>query len=225
MKNAFVELLIGTDIAEILNLKSTYYDVFGCIRLYAVKNKTNRTIGYSFRIREKFLKILRKDARSEGISVNALVNRILEDYCEYHRFAQRFKRISLTHTTFVNLINSCPEDRLQEIAEKSGSVVMKDVFQTIPIPQTYTGLTNFLAKNISKHSGWFDFYHHSIGGKEIFHLRHDMGEKWSKFIAKQLSTTFSFMLDIKTKTETFRNYATIQPLQTCRSPFQPVFQR
>ena len=181
--------------------------------MYSIKIQKRRTTGYSFRIYEEYLEILRKEANREGISVNALMNRILERYCEHYRFSERFHLIYISRRTFAEIINSCPKDRLQEISEKVGSLNIMDAFRTMAIPQTYHGMMTFLAKNMSKYAGWYDFYHHDKGGKEILHLRHELGRKWSDFIAKHTSTSFASVLNIKTKTETFDNYADIQLLK------------
>ena len=60
----------------------------------------DRTVGRSFRIKEQWLDILKKEAEREGLSVNALMNKILEDFSMYHRHFTRMEAISFTkHTT------------------------------------------------------------------------------------------------------------------------------
>ena len=52
-------------------------------------NQENRTIGRSFRIKERCLDVLKEEASKQGISINALTNKILQDYCLYHRHFER----------------------------------------------------------------------------------------------------------------------------------------
>ncbi len=178
--------------------------------MYSLETKKRRTTGYSFRIYEECLEIMRKEAEREGISVNALMNRILERYCKHYRFSERFNTIYLSQNTFAKIIDSCPKDRIMEIAEDSGSNRTRDALETISIPKTYNGLMTFFCENLSEFAGWYDCYCYKNEGRKNLHLRHELGKKWSDFIAKHTSTSFSSILNIETKTETFPNYADIQ---------------
>lgn len=75
---------------------------------------------------------------------------------------------------------------------------------------TYDQLTMFIKDNLGKFGNWFDYNQYPRGRKEIIHLRHEMGLKWSFFIANQVSTMFESILGKTVKTELFDNAATLE---------------
>jgi hypothetical protein len=174
------------------------------------KNEKRRTIGFSSRIDEQYLEILREEAERQEISVNALVNKILQQYCDHYRWAERFGTIVLARTTTARIIACCPEDKLEEIAKISGSAGTKDALRTIGMPPTYDNLMFFTKNSLGKFGNWFEFNRYTRNRKDIIHLRHELGKKWSIFIANQASTMIECILNKKTTTEIFDNYATIE---------------
>lgn len=173
-------------------------------------NQRRRTTGFSLRVNEDWLEILREESSRQGISVNALMNKILKNYCNNWRWAERFGIIILDRPTFAAIVGCCPDERLKEIAKVSGSTGTKDALRTIGLPSTYEEVTLFIKNNLGKFANWFDYNQFSRGRKEILHLRHELGRKWSIFIAKQVSTMFESILDKTAKTELFDNAATLE---------------
>lgn len=78
------------------------------------------------------------------------------------------------------------------------------------IPPTYNNLTSFIKNNNGAYANWFDYNQYTRGKKEIIHLRHELGIKWSLFIANQTSTMFESILNKTAKTEIFDNSATLE---------------
>lgn len=173
-------------------------------------NQKNKTIGFSFRIDEKWLKILREEADRQGISVNALHNRILEAYCQHWRWAERMNVLLLSRPIVSGIVNCCPDEKLVEIARASGSTGVTDSLRTLGIAPNYNNLKGFIENNLAKSGKWFDYSEHTKGKKDIIHLRHELGKKWSLFIANQAATLFKTNLGITAKTEIFDNFATLK---------------
>ena len=168
------------------------------------------TIGYSFRLEKKWLEILREEAERQGISVNALHNRLLKSYSLHWRWVERINPVIITRPTIAGIMACCPDGSIEEIAKKSGSIGAKDALRTLGINPTYDALTNFIKENLGKSANWFDYSHHVRGKTDIIHLRHGLGKKWSLFIANQIAAMFKTILDITAKTEIFDDYATLE---------------
>lgn len=94
-------------------------------------DKKSRTIGRSFRINERCLNVLNEESKKEGISTNALLNNVLQDYSIFHRHFKRYGGIILTQKTFSAIMEACPKEDLREIAKKGGSMNAKDFFSVI----------------------------------------------------------------------------------------------
>ena len=92
----------------------------------------------------------------------------------------------------------------------TGSIETNDVFQTIGVTPNYEIVLNFIEKNLGQSANWFDFNHYTRGNKDIIHLRHELGYKWSVFVANEVATIFQTILKKETKIEVFDNCATIE---------------
>jgi hypothetical protein len=123
---------------------------------------------------------------------------------------ERLGTVFFTRPTIADIINCCPEDAIERTAKVSGSTGAKDILRTMGIIPTYHEVTQFIENNLGKFGNWFDYSQHTRGRKEVIHLRHELGKKWSLFIANQVATMFKSILDITAKTEIFDNSATLE---------------
>ena len=167
-------------------------------------------MGFSFRIEEQWINVLREEAERQGRSVNSLMNLILQNYSQHWRWAERLNAMFITSHTLSQIVNCCPENRLEEIAKESGSIGAKDALRTMGVIPTYAHITEFIKNNMGKFGNWFDYSQHTRGRTEIIHLRHTLDKNWSIFIAQEIKTMFQSILDLPTKTEIRENYATLE---------------
>ncbi|UCC57654.1 MAG: hypothetical protein JSW14_04535 [Candidatus Bathyarchaeum sp.] len=163
---------------------------------------------------------MKEEAEREGISANALVNKILKDYAQVYRFSKRFGIVYLSYPTLSAFVNCCPKDRVIEIAEFSASTLVKDGMRTMGLSMNYDSVAYFIKNIFGGLAGWFSCDHHIMGNKEVFHLRHGLGNKWSIFIAEVTSTMFKYLLNKKVETEILESSVTIT-IERKRRPFQP----
>ncbi len=147
------------------------------------------------------MQVLQEEAERERISVNALMNKILQQYSRNYRHAGRYGVVILTRPTFASIIGCCSEEALMSTAKASGSTRTKDALRTLGIPSNHDSLIAFIRNNLGEFAGWFKFNHHIMEDKEMLHLRHVFGIKWSMFIAEAISTMFDFILKKKVTTE------------------------
>jgi hypothetical protein len=157
-------------------------------------NEKRKTIGRSFRVDEEWLKVLNDEAEKQGISVNALLNRILQKYA-YIRYMLRYGAITLTRKGFSNILESCPEDKVRENGRNAGSTLTRDLLLTMGVTPSYSFVILLVKKILSEFAGWFECDHHIKRDKEILHLRHDLGIKWSIYLSGVASGTFNSLLN------------------------------
>jgi len=175
-----------------------------------MEQKKRKSKSFSFRIDEECLEILREEAEKKRISVNALANNIFDDYCQHGRWAKRLRIVSITRQTFSKIIDCCPEEKLKEIAQNSGDTKVRDALLTIGSVPTYDNLKKFVKNNLGESAHWFDYAERTKGMKEIIHLRHELGKKWSVFIANQVATMLKSILGITAKVEIFDDFVTLK---------------
>jgi hypothetical protein len=170
----------------------------------------SRTIGRSFRIDEQWLTALSEEAERSGISSNAFMNKILQEYFEFQRFARRFGTITLSQKSFSSIIDACPTEALTEIGKKAGSVEALDIFRTVGLKQNHEDAIYYVTKILSEYANLFKFEHYIINNKEYFHLRHNLGEKWSICIAEVVSAVLEFCCNRKVKKELLEDAVTLE---------------
>jgi hypothetical protein len=171
-------------------------------------NKKRKTVGRSFRIDEAMLAVLNEEAERQGISVNSLLNRLLQQY-SFIRFMLRYGAITLTRKGFSAIIGSCPEEKVRENARYAGSTIVEDLSRTMGAPTSYSFLVYLIEKLLSGFAGWFECDHHVKSDTEIFHLRHDLGTNWSIYLAEIASEIFKSTLNKEIKTEILGNSVTL----------------
>ena len=156
--------------------------------------KRRKTVGRSFRIDEEWLNVLNEEAEKQGVSVNSLLNRLLQQYA-YLRYMMRYGAITLTRKGFKEILESCPDEKIKENGKKAGANIVKDLLLTMGVPPTYGFVICLVKKLLSEFAGWFECDHHIKPDKEILHFRHDLGRKWSIYLSAITSGTFNTLLN------------------------------
>ena len=173
--------------------------------MFANKGKT---AGRSFRIDQRWLSVLNEEAEKQGVSVNSLLNRLLQQYA-YLRYMLRYGAITMTRQGFMEILECCPDEKIKEKGKSAGANILKDLLRTMGVPPTYGIILLIVKKLLSEFAGWFECDHHIKSDKEILHFRHDLGPKWSVYLAAITEGTFSSLLDTKVHIETTNNSVTI----------------
>lgn len=176
----------------------------------SVSNTSVKTVGRSFRINERWLNALNQEAERAGVSPNALLNKILKEYSQYDRFLSRFESIRLTAKSFSCIIQACPRDALVEIARKAGSDVAIDLFRTMRLKMDFENVTFFIETVLADYANWFICERYTLKDKDIFHLRHDLGENWSIYTAEVVSTIVERCCGRKVKKDYLEGAVTLE---------------
>jgi hypothetical protein len=171
-------------------------------------NRKRKTVGRSFRIDEEWLEVLNEEAERQGISVNSLLNRLLQQYA-YIRYMLRYGAITLTRKGFSAILECCPEDKLRENGRNAGSTISRDVLLTMGAAPDYNFVILLIKKILSEFAGWFECDHHVKRDNEILHFRHDLGIMWSIYVEAAASEMFSSVLGKKVTTEISDSSVTI----------------
>ena len=171
-------------------------------------DKKDRTIARSFRVKEKWIDNMKEEAAREGITVNALLNKILEDYSIFHRHFARLDGMSFSKNTVSFFLEKYPKEDLSELGKVVGSNALKDLFVAFGLRVNYDNVIFFISKILAKYGNWFTYEQHTQNNKDIFHLRHSLGKKMSVF-AGELISTFFISLNMKIEMKLMNNVITI----------------
>ena len=183
-------------------------------------NRKRKTVGRSFRIAEEWLDVLTEEAEKQGVSVNSLLNRLLQQYA-YLRYMLRYGAITLTSKGFSGILECCPEDKLREKGRNAGSTITRDILLTMGVTPNYSFVILLIKKILSEFAGWFECDHHVKRDKEILHFRHDLGIMWSIYVEAAASEMFNSVLGKKVTTKFSDSSVTITIPRQNNSLTQP----
>ena len=165
----------------------------------APKKPRPRTIPKSFRIDESASIAVEKEAISQNVSSNTLVNQILKQFSEFDRFARRINTVKLSSSVFRGFLSEVDSEKVIEIAKSTGS----------SIPQAFatskSGKVN--VESLVDHIRCLAVYAHLCEFSETIdaHVRlltlvHDFGLNWSIFLVHYVNAMFE-QIDISSKVE------------------------
>ncbi len=162
----------------------------------------------SFRIREEWNEVLEEEAKKQRIGVNALMNKLLQEYSIFHRHTKNYGAITLSHKAFARILGGCSEEWIKSITEELGSTVPKDGMIMMGLPLDRESLV-FVISNLGELGGHYKVISNRENGKRTLHLRHNLGRKWSLYLAGTISKMFKSVSNTEVETEMFDNYVTI----------------
>jgi hypothetical protein len=145
------------------------------------RSSSKKTVLKTMRIPNYINVLLEKDAEFKGVSVNALISMIMTKYAEWDRYIERFGGITIKPQAFKEILELADEDKLADIAKRSGSRFPKEF---VLFWFKRTDLDTYLEslKLLCKYKGYARFELESEGSEYTIILIHDLGKKWSNFL-------------------------------------------
>jgi hypothetical protein len=147
-------------------------------------NKKQKTVVRTFRIKAEWDDILKKEAERQGISVNHLVNSILQKYSSFDRLARSSNFISLTKHVFMEILKGISLESLAQAGENTGQKDIQDILDMLGLPSDNESFTHITSKlfGASDYAAWFNCYRSVQENRTFLHLQHDLGRGWSVFL-------------------------------------------
>ena len=154
--------------------------------------KSTTTI--TIRLNTKVMNILRAESKNRDISLNMMINHILQRYVEWDMYGAKIGMISLLKPTVKELFKKLSK---QEIVELSTDISKSATNDAALFMKKKMDLDSFLAwlearmKNSS-----IETSHNVEGSVHTYILKHDLGENYSFFQKTVLESIFSEVLGI-----------------------------
>lgn len=150
----------------------------------------------SFRLNSNLSTIIDDEADRMGISVNAMMNIVLKQYCECTRFQSKLDMIILNREIFTTLLNLIDDDEVYNLGIKLGETIPHDIILFWKKKFTLDTIIEYMEKIICRYGyiGTFDeIVENDI---RIIIIRHRLGSKGSSFLKGYLKSLFNH-LDIE----------------------------
>jgi len=84
-----------------------------------LSDNNKKTVLRTIRISKELDKLLEKDAKTHGSTVNALISSIMKKYAEWDRYTKMFPHLVIPARFFRSLIDLTDENALATLAERS----------------------------------------------------------------------------------------------------------
>jgi hypothetical protein len=124
------------------------------------------------------------------ISLNTLVNQLLVSYSEAGRYSKQVNAIVLSRQTFAELLNEIPEDRLIGVAKTAGKSGPESLITSKYGKLSIDGVIGYI-HDLSSYANYFEYSEQNEGGHWTATLTHELGRKWSLFLANYLEQAFA----------------------------------
>lgn len=144
--------------------------------------RKDKTVTRSMRIDEGIDDILKSEAKKRGVSVNTLLDQYLTRYAESYRFFENMSAIVLSAQTLLGFLEFMDEESIEGLGTALGKERPFELLLKRGVQPSYEAAKWFLTKVLGAHSGWFSSSVNMGDEKEIIHLSHPFGIKWSRFL-------------------------------------------
>jgi len=156
--------------------------------------RKGKSVTRTMRIDEGIDDILKSEAKKRGVSVNTLLDQYLTKYAESYRFFENLSATVLSPQTLIALLQFIEEEEAEDLGVTLGKERPLELLLKRGVQPSYAAAKWHLTKVLGAHSGWFSSSVNETEGKELIHLSHPFGVKWSKFLKGYLGTFLNEIL-------------------------------
>jgi hypothetical protein len=173
-----------------------------------VSAKRKKTVVRSIRLTKEIDDVLQGDAEVNGVSVGGLINRIMNKYAEWDRYADKFGYVCLAAESFRSILEEVDDTKLENVGAALGSDVPKSVtmfwFKKINLETLLKMFSLY-----GKYSGQFVVEIDTQEENYVLTLHHNLGKKWSTYLGPFMSQFVRSALRVVPHTEVTDNMVVI----------------
>lgn len=164
-----------------------------CIHAELIKS-SGKTIVRSIRIDISLDEAISKIAREKDVTPNSLISSALTKYVEWDEQIERYRFVSLPEEQFRAIVDSMAKKKARDLGTWLGPRLVKELLQFRFKKVTMESFIEHV-RYLSKYSGTARAEIDTADGEWTLTYRHQLGEKWSAFVAafygEALSKLFS----------------------------------
>jgi len=143
-----------------------------------LSSSTNRL---TLRLETNLLEALKKEAQSKDLTLNAMINKILNRNISYDNNVNVVNCITMSTDLFHEIIKGISYNGIQEIG-KNGPKIARKLFSIAGIEYDLQHIIHNYFVILSKYCGWFEFSYKEQFGKYRLVFSTGKEPKWSIFV-------------------------------------------
>jgi hypothetical protein len=151
-----------------------------------------KTTSATFRIDEYAYEIMQQDARMMKISVNTLVNQLLDLYVNSDRFMNEAGLVRITKPNFKQFLEVAPKDELAHIGESAGKNLGKTAILAKRGTMSLATVLEYI-QGFAHYGGYAKYNETETNGKRVIVLVHDFGRAGSVYIGAYVKPLFEYV--------------------------------
>ncbi len=145
-----------------------------------------KTDNVSIRIDSKLGKKLHEKCEEQKISLNTLINHILEKQVNWNDLTYELGWVTIFRSTFRELLDSASKDTIQKIASSTGNTELKNSLNYFYGYVTLDSILDLFKKRFQSMNVQFRIL--SFDDKSKIIIQHDLGKNWPHLIVTQMNT-------------------------------------
>jgi hypothetical protein len=150
---------------------------------------TRPTEPATFRFDKTVLDQLRREAEQKQISLNTLLNQIVKSHTEWHAKAITAGFMPVRKKLITRLFDSLTEEQIGTIASSLSQDLSEGKLMMMVRERTPKAILDFMESWL-RISG-IDYQRENIGNHLTYVIQHNMGAKWSHYLARLFEETAS----------------------------------
>lgn len=147
-----------------------------------------KTTSISFRLPEKLITDIQTEAQLNDVSPNMLVHKILERYTKWDSNATKAGFVPVTKGLIRELLDKISDKEVAEIAERVERKEFADI--ALLLKNEFNIESVFDIIEIRARVSSFPFRYEVKGKLHSFVIQHDLGPKWSLYLATRYRAAF-----------------------------------
>jgi hypothetical protein len=156
--------------------------------LTSSSEEKRKTETIAFRLESSLIEKLRKEAAQREISLNTMAGQIFRQHVDWHSNAAKAGFLTVRKGLILRLLEIAPEDHLVKIAEYIAKKETKNFVLMLRNEYNITSALDVIETWI-RIAGYP--YRHDVNySKHSYTIQHEMGRKWSIFLAEQYRFLF-----------------------------------
>ena len=150
------------------------------------KQLLKKTDNVSIRIDSELSSKLHEKCLEQKISLNTLINHLLDKQVNWHELTTEMGWIPMFRSTFREISDSIPKDKIEKIAETTGSSDLKNSLNYVYGYVELDSVLDLFKKRCASMN--VQYREIEVNGKNKIIIQHDLGKNWPIFIIGQMNT-------------------------------------
>jgi len=196
-------------VVPILEIRKSW---FGGLVIRDKNSQSKKRSKISLSLDYPILEEIRKDAETQGISINASINTILTKYAIFYRYSEEHESIVILDSIVPDYLDMIDEKEFLKLLNQFAIEIMPAIFRQNDILMSLDNVIKYCFQNIALWAGMYTSFRHFKDSSQKLHLvfEHKYGAKWSRIIGDSFCYFIETMLSYPTKLQILQNSVIIK---------------